>query len=103
MPLNPTHYKVISPAGKTSNRRAIMAPPIGDLSGKTICAMRHTFRADETFAMIARLFEAKYAGIRFIPNHEMPDIGPTNSQQEAQLIKAFREKGVDVVLAGNGA
>lgn len=96
-------YRVVSPVGKIHGRRVAMAAPIADLSGKTICAMRHTFRADETFEMIAALFKAKYPGITFVSNHDMPDVSPTTPQQEAALIKVLREKKADVVLAGNGA
>jgi hypothetical protein len=96
-------YRVLSPAGTSNSKRVALAPPIPDLSGKTICAMRHTFRADETFQMIEALFRQKYADITFISNHEMPDMNPTSPEQEARLIKVLRDKRCDVVLAGNGA
>src|SRR5580658_5374341 len=96
-------YKVLAPTGKSNTRHIPLAAPIADLSGKTICAMRHTFRADETFAMIEALFRERYQNIRFIPNSEMPDSTAASPEQQAELIKILREKGCDVLLAGNGA
>jgi hypothetical protein len=96
-------YKVFSPVTDSTNARVSLAPPIPDLSGKTICAIRHTFRADETFPMIEALFRERYRDLRFVPNTEMPDLRPTNAAEEAELTRILREKGCDVLLAGNGA
>ena len=95
--------KVLSPVGKTNAKKVQLSPHLSDLSGKTICALRHTFRADETFQIIEELFHRNYPDIKFISNHEMPDLNPTTAEQEAHLIRAFRERGCEVVLAGNGA
>jgi hypothetical protein len=96
-------YKVVSPIGKWNTTQVSIAAPIPDLSGKTICAMRHTFRADETFPMIEALFREKYANIKFISNYEMPDPKISSPKEEAELAKVLREKGCDVLLTGNGA
>ncbi|MCL2669831.1 MAG: hypothetical protein FWE89_04015 [Syntrophaceae bacterium] len=96
-------YKVLSPISKYTPKRASLAAPIPDLSGKTICAIRHTFRADETFQMLEELFREKYGNIRFIPNTKMPDSVSASPAEAAELTKILKEKGCDVVLAGNGA
>jgi hypothetical protein len=96
-------YKVLSPVNKSTTERASLAPPLPDLSGKTICAMRHTFRADETFQMLEALFRETYKGIKFIPNTEMPDSTSATPEEAAQLTKVLKEKGCDVLLTGNGA
>ena len=96
-------YKVFSPITESTNQKTRLAPPIPDLSGKTICAIRHTFRADETFPMIEALFRERYKAIKFIPNTEMPDLRPTNVAEEAELTRVLKEKECDVLLAGNGA
>ena len=96
-------YKVLSPVPKADDRKVSLAPPIPDLSGKTICAVRHTFRADETFPMLEALFKENYSHITFIPNTEMPDSTSASPEEAARLTKVFKEKGCDVVLAGNGA
>jgi len=96
-------YRVLSPVPKKTSGQLSLATPIPDLSGKTICALRHTFRADESFPMIEALLKEKYSGIRFISNMEMPDARPTNPLEEAELIEVLKEKGCDAVLAGNGA
>ena len=96
-------YKVLTPVNKATTETASLAPPIPDLSGKTICAMRHTFRADETFAMLEALFREKYNNITFIPNTEMPDSTSASPEEAAQLARVLKEKGCDVLLTGNGA
>jgi hypothetical protein len=77
-------YEVLSPVNKSTTEMASLAPPIPDLSGKTIGAMRHTFRADETFPMIEALFREKYHNIKFIPNTEMPDSKSASPQEASQ-------------------
>ncbi len=103
MPEISNSYKVLSPIPKSTTEMASLAPPIPDLSGKTICAMRHTFRADETFQMLAELFREKYDNITFIPNTEMPDSTSASPEEAAQLTRVLKEKGCDVLLTGNGA
>ena len=96
-------YKVLSPVIEAASERMALAGPIPDLSGKTICAMRHTFRADETFQMIGELFQEKYNSIKFISNMEMPDLTCAHPREVAELTQILKEKGCDVLLAGNGA
>lgn len=96
-------YKVFAPITNSASREVPLSSPIPDLSGKTICAIRHTFRADETFPMIEALFRENYEDIKFISNTEMPDMKPTNAAQEAELTRVLKEKECDVLLAGNGA
>ena len=96
-------YNVLSPITKAADKKVSLAAPLPDLSGKKICAIRHTFRADETFPMLEALFREEYSNIKFIPNTEMPDAKPTTPAEAAELTKVLREKGCDVVLAGNGA
>ena len=103
MAVSSDFYRVLAPIGRTNSRQVPLAPPIADLSGKTICAMRHTFRADETFAMIEALLRDRYQNINFIPNSGMPDATASSAEQQAALIGILREKGCDALLAGNGA
>lgn len=99
----PDLYKVLSPIPKSTTMIVPLAPPISDLSGKTICAARHTFRADETFQMLETLFREKYNDINFIPNTEMPDTTSATPEEAAQMTKVLKEKGCDALLTGNGA
>jgi len=103
MPGIPELYKVLSPVTQSTVKRVSHASSIPDLSGKTICAMRHTFRADETFPMLEALFREKYNNIKFIPNTEMPDSTSASEKEAAQLTRVLKEKGCDVLLTGNGA
>lgn len=101
--MNEKYYRVLSPIPKDSGRDLKLAPHIPDLSGKTICALRHTFRADETFVMIEALLKEKFSDINFISNFDMPDARPATVAEEQELIDVLLSKGADVVLAGNGA
>ena len=96
-------FRVLSPVPRSAGRSISPAPAIPDLNGKTVCAMRHTFRADETFALIGGLLKERWPGVRFIPNTEMPDARPATPEEETQLISALRKRGADAVLVGNGA
>ena len=96
-------YRVLSPIPKVNEHAQKLASHIPDLTGKTVCALRHTFRADETFPMIETLLKERWPDINFISNFDMPDARPTTAEEEAELVAVLREKGADVVLAGNGA
>jgi len=100
---NVDYYQVFSPLTDSHVQEVPLAPPISDLTGKKICAIRHTFRADETFKMIETLFQERYNNIKFISNTEMPDLAPANAAEEAELTRVLKEKDCDVLLAGNGA
>ena len=96
-------YKVLSPLGLSTVGRSPMAPPLPDLRGKTIGAMKRLFRADDTFPMIEALFKERYAGIKFIPNTEMPDMKVATPADELAFAKMLHAKGCDVLLVGNAA
>lgn len=65
--------------------------------------MRHTFRADESFAIIEALFKKRYPDIKFIPNSQMPDFRIGSAAEAQQLEQILRDKGCDVLLVGNAA
>lgn len=96
-------YKVLVPIAqeRLNRKRSTLAPAVTDLSGKTIVAMRHLFRADESFPMLEKLFKENFSGVRWISNHDMPDERISNAQDEEELGRVLREKGADVLLAGN--
>jgi hypothetical protein len=100
-------YRVLSPVGTSKiGRSPLTAPltaPLADLSGKTVCAMRRTFRADETFPMIEALLKERYDNLTFIPNWEMPDLRVATAADELLLAKLLHDKGCDVLLTGNAA
>ena len=96
-------YSAVSPVTSGRAKRFPLSPCIPDLSGKTVCAVRRTFRADESFGIIEALLKERYPGLKFIPNTEMPDARPTNKQEEDEFAALLRRKGTDLVLAGNGA
>ena len=102
MPASET-YRVLSPVPRDSGRRVRLSAPLPDLSGKTVAALRHTFRADETFPMIEALLKEAYPGLTFLSNFDMPDARPATPQEEAELAAVLKARGVDAVLAGNGA
>jgi hypothetical protein len=96
-------YKVLSPMGASTVGKSPIASPIPDLSGKTICAMRRIFRADETFPMIEKLLKERFKDIKFIPNWEMPEFRVATPADELAFARLLHEKECDVLLVGNAA
>ena len=103
-------YEVLSPVAseprnsiKNDNKVKALSPPLADLAGKTICAMRHVFRADETFPIIEALLHEQFGDIKFIPNSVMPDLKVGNADERETLLSALQENGCDALLIGNAA
>lgn len=96
-------YQALSPVNQSVTGTAKLAEPIADLRGKTIAAMRHTFRADEVFPMLEKLFREKFGDIHFISNFDMPDSKAATPKEQAELTRVLKDKGCDVLLTGMGA
>ena len=96
-------YQVVSPVNQSITAGTSLAAPLTDLRGKTIAAMRHTFRADEVFPMLEKLFRQHYGDIRFISNFDMPDSKAATAKEQAELTQVLKDKGCDILLTGMGA
>lgn len=101
---NAQTYKVLAPVGVSPRKRVhSLAPAVRDFNGKTICAMRHLFRADESFPMLEKLFKERFENITWISNHDMPDERVATAADEQALADVLRAKGCDILLAGNAS
>jgi len=96
-------YKVLSPVTKVADKKVSLAAPIPDLSGKTICAMRHTFRRMRHSRCWPELFREKYSNIRFIPIRRCLIQRPASPEEAERFDRVLKDKGCDVLLTGNGA
>ena len=99
-------YDVVSPLGERKIKMITMAPRLDTLDGKTICEIANlSFRSDVTIPIIGDLLKKDYPGIKVIPHTEMPRpfvLGKAPKEQVEALIAAFKEKGCDAVISGNG-
>ena len=101
-------YKVVSPVGKSTVKTTAMAPRLDTLVGKTVCLVSNrAFKADVTLAAIGEALKKQYPGVKIIPYSAMPVAplpeppGAPRKESEA-LQAAFKARGCDAVIAGNG-
>lgn len=101
-------YKVVSPIGESTVKMTTMAPRMDTLAGKTVCMVwNNAFKADVTFPAIGEALKKQYPGVKIVPYTDMPVAflpeppGAPRKESEA-LQAAFKEKGCNAVISGNG-
>ena len=101
-------YKVVSPVGAIAVKTTTMARRLDTLAGKTVCMVwNRSFKADVTLPAIAEALKKQYPGVKIVPYSAMPMAplperpGAPRKESEA-LQAAFKAKGCDAVIAGNG-
>ena len=101
-------YKVLSPLGESTTKTIAMAPRLDTLDGKTVCLVwNYAFKSDVTLPAIAEELKKQYPGIKIVPHAAMPiaelpePVGTPRKDSEA-LEAAFKAKGAQAVIAGNG-
>ena len=101
-------YKIVSPMGESTAKMTAMARRLDTLDGKTVgMVWNHAFKADVTHAAIAEELKKQYPGIKIVPYTDMPIaplpelVGTPRTASEA-LQAAYKAKGCDAVIAGNG-
>ena len=98
----------MSPLGESTAKTTAMAPRLDTLDGKTVCLVwNHAFKADVTLPAIAEELKKKYPGIKIVPYTAMPMAPlpepPGTPRKESEALQAaFKAKGCDAVIAGNG-
>lgn len=98
-------YRVVSPAGVSSQGVKTVAPPIADLDGLTIAELsNHQFHHTMTFDVIRKSLLERFPNLRFVPYQTFGNIDDPNRESEvlAALPDRLREQGVDAVITGNG-
>jgi hypothetical protein len=103
-----TEFKVVSPLGEVTVEDIPMSPRSDTLDGKTVCMVANrSFKSTTTLPVIAELLLKKYHKAKVVPYTELPTSfkapapGITTPQREA-LVAAYKEKGCDAVVSGNG-
>jgi hypothetical protein len=101
-------YKVVSPIGESTVKTTGMAPRVDTLAGKTVCMVwNHAFKADVTLPAIGETLKKQYPGVRIVPYTKLPAASlpepPGTPRKESEALQAaFKEKGCDAVISGNG-
>lgn len=101
-------YKVVSPTGESTVKMTAMAPRLDTLDGKTVCLVwNHSFKADVTLPAIGEALKKQYPGVKIVPYTAMPlaplpEPAGTPRRESEALQAAFRAKGCDAVIVGNG-
>ena len=101
-------YSVVSPLGDYTVKMFTMVPRLNTLTGKTVCMVwNHAFKADVTLPAIGEALKKQYPGVKIVPFTDMPVAslpeppGAPRNESEA-LQAAFKEKGCNAVISGNG-
>src|SRR5688572_25238329 len=101
-------YQVVSPLGESTVKTAAMAPRLETLAGKTVCLVwNRSFKSDVTLLAIAEALRKQYPTIKIVPYSAMPMAPlpepPGEPRKESEALQAaFKAKGCDAVIAGNG-
>ena len=101
-------YKIVGPMGESTAKMTAMARRLDTLDGKTVgLVWNHAFKADVTLPAIAEALKQRYPGIKIVPYTAMPTAplpdtpGAPRPESDA-LVAAFKAKGCDAVITGNG-
>jgi hypothetical protein len=101
-------YKVVSPLGEGIVKTTAMAPRLDTLNGKTVgMVWNRSFQSDVTLPAIAEALKKQYPGVKIVPYSALPMAplpeppGAPRKESEA-LQAAYKAKGCDAVIAGNG-
>jgi hypothetical protein len=98
-------YRVVSPAGVSSQGVKAVAPPLGDLDGLTIGEIsNYQFHHAMTFDVIKAALLERFPNLKFVPYQTFGNVDDPNRESEvlAALPDKLREQGVDAVITGNG-
>ena len=101
-------YEVVSPLGESIVEMVPMAKRLDTLDGKTVCmTWNDAFKANLTHATLAGLIQQQYRNVEIVPYTELPLAHlaevPGNPQPLSQALRAaYKQKGCDAVISGNG-
>ena len=100
-------YKVVSPVGEPTIKMITMVPRLNSLAGKTVCMVGNQFKASITHPIIGEALKKKYPDIKIVLNTESSaggraEPGRTPQTEFTALQAAFKEKGCNAVVSGNG-
>ena len=101
-------FQVLSPLGENIAKTKTMAPRLDTLAGKTVgLVWNRTFKSDVTLPAIAEALKKQFPTIKIIPYTALPIANlpepPDGPKKESEALQAaFKAKGCDAIIAGNG-
>jgi len=98
-------YETVWPLGKSVSEQVSLAPPVSDLSGKTVGEVWDwLFKGDAMFSVIRERLRQRYPGINFVDYTVFGNIhGRRERDVVAKLPERLRAQGCEVVISGVGA
>ena len=100
-------YEVVWPLGHRATEKAVLAPRLDTLNGKTIAFVwNHVFKGDAMFRIFEDAIRQRYEGVTFVDHPEFGNIHGTAAEEHeaVELLPArLAEKGVDAAIVGVGA
>jgi hypothetical protein len=101
-------YKIVSPLGESTAKMSAMARRLDTLEGKTVALVwNHAFKSDVTLPAIAEALKQKYPGIKIVPYTDLPtaplpETPGSPGRESAAMVAAYKAKGIQAVITGNG-
>jgi len=94
-------YSVASPLGDVTVEMIKMGPRLDSLSNKTVCLIsNNAFKVNITLPAIGKALQDKYPGLKVVPYDDLPRAPSTDTWD--QMPGAYKSKGCDAVISGNG-
>ncbi len=91
------------PSGRCVQPQQPLAPRLGTLEGKTICALNNgRYYFNQTWPLVKQLLSQKYSGVRFVDWGEFPIISDDEDEVLKDLAGKLRQYGCDAVISGRG-
>jgi hypothetical protein len=101
-------YKIVSPIGESTAKMSAMARRLDTLEGKTVALVwNHAFKSDVTLPAIAEALKQKYPSIKIVPHTDLPtaplpETPGAPGRESAAMVAAYKAKGIQAVITGNG-
>jgi hypothetical protein len=94
-------YSVVSPLGDVTVEMIEMGPRLNTLSNKTVCLVsNNAFKVNVTMPAIAKALQERYPGLKIVPYDDLPRA--PNVDNMGAMPAAYKSKGCDAVISGNG-
>jgi alcohol dehydrogenase class IV len=94
-------YSVVSPLGDVTVEMIEMGARLDTLSNKTVCMVsNNAFKVNVTMPAVAKALQERYPGLKIVPYDDLPRA--PNVDNMSAMPAAYKSKGCDAVISGNG-
>jgi len=94
-------FSVLSPLGDVTLEMMKMGPRLDTLSNKTVCMIsNNAFKVNITMPAIGKALQERFPGLKVVPYSELP--GAPSVDTWDRMPAAYKSKGCDAVISGNG-